>query len=254
MGPAAEPARGDPSRPPLLAGLDPAQAAAVTTPSTLVAVIAGAGSGKTRVLTTRIAHRIAIGTADARHTLALTFTREAAGELRRRLRRAGVRDHVEAGHVPRRRPRPAAPAVGRPRPPPADDRRRPRAAARRGRRRRPARLARRRGRLGRGPGRARPAATSTPPGPPAVVARRRPTASPPALAAYETLKRRRGVVDFDDLLVDRGARAGRRPGVGRRRPLPLPPRAGRRGPGPQPGAAAAPRRSRRRARRPVPRR
>ena len=86
---------------PALSGDDgltsPDQLAAVTTPSTLVAVIAGAGSGKTRVLTRRIAHRIAIGTADARHTLALTFTREAAGELRRRLRRAGVRDHVEAG-------------------------------------------------------------------------------------------------------------------------------------------------------------
>ena len=39
--------------------LDPAQVAAVTTPSTLVAVIAGAGSGKTRVLTSRITHRIA---------------------------------------------------------------------------------------------------------------------------------------------------------------------------------------------------
>ena len=77
--------------------LDPAQAAAVTTPSTLVAVIAGAGSGKTRVLTSRITHRIAVGTADPQHTLALTFTREAAGELRRRLRRSGVRDHVEAG-------------------------------------------------------------------------------------------------------------------------------------------------------------
>ncbi len=77
--------------------LDPAQTAAVTTPSTLVAVIAGAGSGKTRVLTSRIAHRIAIGTADPQHTLALTFTREAAGELRRRLRRSGIRDHVEAG-------------------------------------------------------------------------------------------------------------------------------------------------------------
>ena len=58
---------------------------------------ANAGSGKTRVLTRRIGHRIAVGTADARHTLALTFTREAAGELRRRLRRSGVRDHVEAG-------------------------------------------------------------------------------------------------------------------------------------------------------------
>ena len=80
-----------------LAGLDPAQIEAVTTPSTLVAVIAGAGSGKTRVLTSRIAFRIAAGTADAAHTLALTFTRQAAGELRRRLRRSGVHDHVEAG-------------------------------------------------------------------------------------------------------------------------------------------------------------
>jgi DNA helicase II / ATP-dependent DNA helicase PcrA len=80
-----------------LAGLDPEQASAVSTPATLVAVIAGAGSGKTRVLTSRIAYRVADGTADARHTLALTFTREAAGELRRRLRRAGLRQRIEAG-------------------------------------------------------------------------------------------------------------------------------------------------------------
>ncbi|WP_420453488.1 ATP-dependent helicase [Ilumatobacter sp.] len=80
-----------------IADLDPDQRAAVTTPSTLVAVIAGAGSGKTRVLTRRISHRVETGTADARHTLALTFTREAAGELRRRLLRLGLRDHVEAG-------------------------------------------------------------------------------------------------------------------------------------------------------------
>lgn len=81
----------------LIADLDPDQRDAVTTESRLVAVIAGAGSGKTRVLTRRIAHRIATGDADARHTLALTFTREAAGELRRRLHRLGMRDHVEAG-------------------------------------------------------------------------------------------------------------------------------------------------------------
>jgi DNA helicase-2/ATP-dependent DNA helicase PcrA len=81
----------------LLADLDPDQRAAVTAEGSLVAVIAGAGSGKTRVLTRRIAYRIAIDTADARHTLALTFTRQAAGELRRRLRAAGLRDHVEAG-------------------------------------------------------------------------------------------------------------------------------------------------------------
>ena len=81
----------------LIADLDPDQRAAVITESRLVAVVAGAGSGKTRVLTRRIAHRIATGDADARHTLALTFTREAAGELRRRLIRLGLRDHVEAG-------------------------------------------------------------------------------------------------------------------------------------------------------------
>jgi DNA helicase-2/ATP-dependent DNA helicase PcrA len=81
----------------LIADLDADQRAAVTTESRLVAVIAGAGSGKTRVLTRRIAHRIATDTADPRHTLALTFTREAAGEMRKRLLRLGIRDHVEAG-------------------------------------------------------------------------------------------------------------------------------------------------------------
>lgn len=60
-------------------------------------MIAGAGSGKTRVLTRRVAHRIATGSALARHTLVLTFTREAAGELRRRLPPLGLRDRVEAG-------------------------------------------------------------------------------------------------------------------------------------------------------------
>jgi DNA helicase II / ATP-dependent DNA helicase PcrA len=81
----------------LIADLDADQRAAVTTESRLVAVIAGAGSGKTRVLTRRVAHRIAAGTADPRHTLALTFTREAAGEMRKRLLRLGLREHVEAG-------------------------------------------------------------------------------------------------------------------------------------------------------------
>ena len=81
----------------LLADLDPDQRTAVTAESHLVAVIAGAGSGKTRVLTRRIAWRIATEQADARHTLALTFTREAAGELRRRLTRLGMRERVEAG-------------------------------------------------------------------------------------------------------------------------------------------------------------
>ena len=81
----------------IVADLDADQLAAVTSESRLVAVIAGAGSGKTRVLTRRIMYRIANGTADARHTLALTFTREAAGEMRKRLLRSGLREHVEAG-------------------------------------------------------------------------------------------------------------------------------------------------------------
>ncbi len=81
----------------LIVDLDADQRAAVTTESRLVAVIAGAGSGKTRVLTRRVAHRIATDSADPRHTLALTFTREAAGEMRKRLLRLGIRDHVEAG-------------------------------------------------------------------------------------------------------------------------------------------------------------
>jgi DNA helicase-2/ATP-dependent DNA helicase PcrA len=81
----------------LLDDLDADQRRAVTAESRLVAVIAGAGSGKTRVLTRRVAHRILTGSAEARHTLVLTFTREAAGELRRRLNRSGIRDRVEAG-------------------------------------------------------------------------------------------------------------------------------------------------------------
>ena len=81
----------------MLADLDVDQRRAVTTESRLVAVIAGAGSGKTRVLTRRVAYRVATGTADAAHTVVLTFTREAAGELRRRLPRLGLTERVTAG-------------------------------------------------------------------------------------------------------------------------------------------------------------
>lgn len=68
----------------LLLALDPEQQAAVTAPADAVIVVAGAGSGKTTVLTQRIIQRIDNATADAEHTLAITFTREAAGQLRRR--------------------------------------------------------------------------------------------------------------------------------------------------------------------------
>lgn len=81
----------------LLAGLDEDQRRAVTTESQLVAVVAGAGSGKTRVLTRRVAYRVATGSAEEPHTLVLTFTREAAGELRRRLPRLGLTGRITAG-------------------------------------------------------------------------------------------------------------------------------------------------------------
>lgn len=85
----------DPQR--LLDGLDPAQRRAVLSEATPLAILAGAGSGKTRVLTRRIAHRSTSGAADARHVLALTFTRRAAAELDSRLRAFGLRDLPAAG-------------------------------------------------------------------------------------------------------------------------------------------------------------
>lgn len=81
----------------LLDGLDPAQRRAVTATSHPLAILAGAGSGKTRVLTRRIAHRCLTGDADARHVLAVTFTRKAAAELDHRLRSFGLRDLPAAG-------------------------------------------------------------------------------------------------------------------------------------------------------------
>lgn len=68
----------------LLLALDAEQRAAVTAPADAVIVLAGAGSGKTTVLTRRIAYRIEDATADAEHTLAITFTREAAAQLKMR--------------------------------------------------------------------------------------------------------------------------------------------------------------------------
>ena len=81
----------------LLEDLTDAQAAAVTSDGAPLVILAGAGSGKTRVLTRRIAWRAATGSANAGHVLALTFTRKAAGELRARLAALGVRDQVAAG-------------------------------------------------------------------------------------------------------------------------------------------------------------
>ncbi len=81
----------------LLEGLDPDQRDAVMTDAAPLAILAPAGSGKTRVLCHRVARRIADGSADTRHMLAITFTRRAAGELQRRLERLGLRDRPTAG-------------------------------------------------------------------------------------------------------------------------------------------------------------
>lgn len=81
----------------LLSGLTPAQVQAVESDAAPLCILAGAGSGKTRVLTRRIAYRVATGRADASHVLALTFTRRAAGELGDRLRALGMRDRLTAG-------------------------------------------------------------------------------------------------------------------------------------------------------------
>lgn len=70
---------------------------AITSPAGPLLVVAGAGSGKTRVLTRRIAWRIAHEQAVAGRVLALTFTRKAAGELRGRLAGLGLPAPVTAG-------------------------------------------------------------------------------------------------------------------------------------------------------------
>jgi DNA helicase II / ATP-dependent DNA helicase PcrA len=77
-------------------GFTPEQLEAIEADDRRVVVRAGAGAGKTRVLTQRVVRRVHEGSIDPRHVLVATFTRKAANELRTRLHRSGV-EGVRAG-------------------------------------------------------------------------------------------------------------------------------------------------------------
>ncbi len=74
----------------ILAALDQEQRAVATAVRGPVCVIAGAGTGKTRAITHRLAYAVDIGIVEPNRILALTFTARAAGEMRARLRALGV--------------------------------------------------------------------------------------------------------------------------------------------------------------------
>lgn len=78
-----------------IVGLDPEQQRAALAVRGPVCILAGAGTGKTRTITHRIAHAVATEQVTAGHVLAVTFTARAAGELRSRLRQLGA-DGVSA--------------------------------------------------------------------------------------------------------------------------------------------------------------
>jgi DNA helicase-2/ATP-dependent DNA helicase PcrA len=79
----------------VLSGLDAEQRQAVEAPLGPVCILAGAGTGKTRAVTHRIAYQVLGGQIEPRQVLAVTFTTRAAGELRSRLRGLGA-DGVQA--------------------------------------------------------------------------------------------------------------------------------------------------------------
>ncbi len=79
-----------PSADALLEALDPEQREVALALRGPVRVLAGAGTGKTRAITHRVAYGVAVGVYNPRQVLAVTFTTRAAGEMRTRLRRLGA--------------------------------------------------------------------------------------------------------------------------------------------------------------------
>ena len=82
------PATPDPEA--VLAGLNPEQRQAAEAVAGPVAILAGAGTGKTRVISHRVAYAVATGAVDEREVLVVSFTTKAAGEMTHRLRALGM--------------------------------------------------------------------------------------------------------------------------------------------------------------------
>src|SRR3954447_15265122 len=83
----------------VLAGLDPEQRAVAEAVKGPVCVLAGAGTGKTRAITHRIAYAVSTGAVAPQHVLAVTFTARAAGEMRARLHALGLGGDAAAVHA-----------------------------------------------------------------------------------------------------------------------------------------------------------
>ena len=90
MSPPPSQPSGTPTADDILDALDPEQRQVAASPSGPMCVLAGAGTGKTRAITHRIAYGVHSGAYQPQRVLAVTFTARAAGEMRTRLRDLGV--------------------------------------------------------------------------------------------------------------------------------------------------------------------